>query len=155
MDHNGRRKRETAPRAATPTLFQDANLRVDIYPGSGIREVAFNLQKDPWKSAPKELRQAVAYCLDRKAINEALYAGRSNLGYDTFWMAEHHFQPEGTECIPNLLMMAMHLVNQTRSLRIGCGFNVVPMWHPLRLAAFGTRRLRAGRRSLTRLAAIR
>ena len=66
-------------------LFADANLRVDIYPGTGIREVAFNLQKDPWKSAPKELRQAVAYCLDRKAINEALYAGRSNLGYDTFW----------------------------------------------------------------------
>jgi len=66
-------------------LFADANLRVDIYPGTGIREVAFNLQKDPWKSAPKELRQAVAYCLDRKAINTALYAGRSNLGYDTFW----------------------------------------------------------------------
>ena len=56
------------------------------------------------------------------------------LGYNTFWMAEHHFQPEGTECIPNLLMMAMHLVNQTKSLNIGCGFNVVPMWHPLRLA---------------------
>jgi alkanesulfonate monooxygenase SsuD/methylene tetrahydromethanopterin reductase-like flavin-dependent oxidoreductase (luciferase family) len=30
-------------------------------------------------------------------------------GYNTFWMAEHHFQPEGTELIPNLLMMAMHL----------------------------------------------
>jgi alkanesulfonate monooxygenase SsuD/methylene tetrahydromethanopterin reductase-like flavin-dependent oxidoreductase (luciferase family) len=56
------------------------------------------------------------------------------LGYNTFWMAEHHFQPEGTECIPNLLMMAMHLVNVTRNLKIGCGFNVVPMWHPLRLA---------------------
>ena len=55
-------------------------------------------------------------------------------GYDTFWMAEHHFQPEGTELIPNLLMMAMHLVNVTNKLKIGCGFNVVPMWHPLRLA---------------------
>ena len=22
------------------------------------------------------------------------------LGYDEFWMAEHHFQPEGYECIP-------------------------------------------------------
>ena len=22
-------------------------------------------------------------------------------GYDTFWMAEHHFQREGYECIPN------------------------------------------------------
>ena len=29
--------------------------------------------------------------------------------YDTFWMAEHHFQPEHTELIPNLLMMATHL----------------------------------------------
>ena len=55
-------------------------------------------------------------------------------GFNTFWMAEHHFQPEGTELIPNLLMMAMHLVNVTRNLNIGCGFNVVPMWHPLRLA---------------------
>ena len=55
-------------------------------------------------------------------------------GFNTFWMAEHHFQPEGTELIPNLLMMAMHLVNQTKHLKIGCGFNVVPMWHPLRLA---------------------
>ena len=69
------------------------------------------------------LRKAVAYAqtMDR-------------IGYDTFWMAEHHFQPEGTECIPNLLMMAMHLVHLTTNLKIGCGFNVVPMWHPLRLA---------------------
>jgi len=49
-------------------------------------------------------------------------------------MAEHHFQPEGTELIPNLLMMAMHLCGVTKNLRIGCGFNIVPMWHPLRLA---------------------
>ena len=55
-------------------------------------------------------------------------------GYNTFWMAEHHFQPEGTELIPNLLMMAMHLCGVTKNLNIGCGFNVVPMWHPLRLA---------------------
>src|ERR1700726_2238174 len=55
-------------------------------------------------------------------------------GYDTLWMAEHHFQPEGTELIPNLLMMAMHLCGVTKNLRIGCRFNVVPMWHPLRLA---------------------
>ena len=56
------------------------------------------------------------------------------LGYDTFWMAEHHFQPEGTECIPNLLMMATHLCGVTKNLKIGCGFNIMPMWHPLRLA---------------------
>jgi alkanesulfonate monooxygenase SsuD/methylene tetrahydromethanopterin reductase-like flavin-dependent oxidoreductase (luciferase family) len=36
--------------------------------------------------------------------------------------------------IPNLLMMAMHLCGVTKNLNIGCGFNVTPMWHPLRLA---------------------
>src|SRR6195256_2497182 len=56
------------------------------------------------------------------------------LGYDTFWMAEHHFQHEGYECIPNVLMMAVHLAHVTRNIKIGCGFNIAPMWHPLRLA---------------------
>ncbi len=64
-------------------LFSDPNLRVDVYPSTGIREVAFNVTKDPWQD--KRLRQAVAYCLDRDAINKALYDGRSNLGFDTFW----------------------------------------------------------------------
>ena len=27
------------------------------------------------------------------------------VGYDTFWMAEHHFQHEGYECLPNILML--------------------------------------------------
>src|SRR6516225_8138780 len=44
-------------------------------------------------------------------------------GYDTFWMAEHHFQPEGTELIPNLLMMAMHLCGVTRNINIGRGYH--------------------------------
>ena len=56
------------------------------------------------------------------------------LGYNAFWMAEHHFQREGTECIPNVLLMALHLTHVTKRLKIGCGFNIAPMWHPLRLA---------------------
>jgi alkanesulfonate monooxygenase SsuD/methylene tetrahydromethanopterin reductase-like flavin-dependent oxidoreductase (luciferase family) len=56
------------------------------------------------------------------------------LGYDTFWMAEHHFQPEGYECIPNILQLSTHLAHLTRNIRLGCAFNIAPMWHPLRLA---------------------
>jgi alkanesulfonate monooxygenase SsuD/methylene tetrahydromethanopterin reductase-like flavin-dependent oxidoreductase (luciferase family) len=56
------------------------------------------------------------------------------LGYDTFWMAEHHFQHEGMECIPNVLMAALHLAHVTKRINLGCGFNITPMWHPLRLA---------------------
>ena len=57
-----------------------------------------------------------------------------DLGYDEFWMAEHHFQPEGYECIPNLLMLSLYLASNTKRLKFGCGFNITPMWHPLRLA---------------------
>src|SRR5438045_9183093 len=49
------------------------------------------------------------------------------LGYDTL-------QHEGYECLPNILMLAVHLAHITKQLRIGCGFNIAPMWHPLRLA---------------------
>ena len=55
-------------------------------------------------------------------------------GFETLWFAEHHFQREGYECIPNVLMLAVHLSHLTKNLKIGCGFNVTPMWHPLRLA---------------------
>ena len=56
------------------------------------------------------------------------------LGYSTLWLAEHHFQHEGYECIPNILMLAVHLAQHTERIKIGCGFNIAPMWHPLRLA---------------------
>jgi alkanesulfonate monooxygenase SsuD/methylene tetrahydromethanopterin reductase-like flavin-dependent oxidoreductase (luciferase family) len=56
------------------------------------------------------------------------------LGYDTLWLAEHHFQREGYECIPNILMLSLWLAQHTTRLKFGCGFNVLPMWHPLRLA---------------------
>ena len=57
-----------------------------------------------------------------------------DLGYHTLWLAEHHFQREGYECIPNILMLAMHLTSITKKLKIGSGFNITTMWHPLRLA---------------------
>jgi alkanesulfonate monooxygenase SsuD/methylene tetrahydromethanopterin reductase-like flavin-dependent oxidoreductase (luciferase family) len=30
--------------------------------------------------------------------------------------------------------MALHLAHRTKNIKIGCGFNITPMWHPLRLA---------------------
>jgi len=73
----------------------------------------------------------LATALDKAQAMAVLMDG---LGYNAFWMAEHHFQREGTECIPNVLMMALHLTHVTKRLKIGCGFNIAPMWHPLRLA---------------------
>ena len=66
--------------------------------------------------------------------SEAIAKALDENGFDTMWMAEHHFQPEGYECIPNLIMLNVHLSHLTKNLKFGCGFNIAPMWHPLRLA---------------------
>ena len=65
---------------------------------------------------------------------EAIAKTLDTNGFDTMWMAEHHFQPEGYECIPNLIMLNVHLAHLTKNIKFGCGFNIAPMWHPLRLA---------------------
>jgi alkanesulfonate monooxygenase SsuD/methylene tetrahydromethanopterin reductase-like flavin-dependent oxidoreductase (luciferase family) len=65
---------------------------------------------------------------------EAVAKKLDEIGFDTLWLAEHHFQHEGYEVLPNILMAAVHLAHVTKRLRIGCGFNIAPMWHPLRLA---------------------
>ena len=56
------------------------------------------------------------------------------LGFYALWMAEHHFQREGYECIPNTILLGTHLASRTERLKFGCAFNIVPMWHPIRLA---------------------
>ncbi len=81
---------------------------------------------------------------DRRYTNERLVqsydtAARAaklmdELGYYALWMAEHHFQREGYECIPNIILLGTHLASQTKRLKFGCAFNISPMWHPLRLA---------------------
>ncbi|MBV9133122.1 MAG: LLM class flavin-dependent oxidoreductase, partial [Chloroflexi bacterium] len=68
------------------------------------------------------------------AMAESVAHVMDELGYDTLWLAEHHFQREGYEVIPNLILMGTYLATQTRRLKFGCAFNVTPMWHPVRLA---------------------
>ena len=88
------------------------------YAGTAVNDRSFS-DEDLATVFPKA--EAIAKLLDR-------------LGYDTFWMAEHHFQTEGYECIPNLLLLDVHLAHLTKNIKLGCAFNIAPMWHPLRLA---------------------
>ena len=64
----------------------------------------------------------------------ALAKHLDDLGFYCLWTAEHHFQREGYECFPNLILLGVHLAGLTQKLKFGAAFNVVPMWHPLRLA---------------------
>src|SRR6202790_1470115 len=68
------------------------------------------------------------------AKTEAIAKQMDRLGYHMLGLAENPFQFEGYECLPNILMTAVHLAHVTKQLKIGCGFNITPMWHPLRLA---------------------
>jgi alkanesulfonate monooxygenase SsuD/methylene tetrahydromethanopterin reductase-like flavin-dependent oxidoreductase (luciferase family) len=70
------------------------------------------------------------------AHHELLACGElaEELGFDSFWLTEHHFQHEGYEVVPNGLMFSAFLAARTTTLRIGTMFNVVGQWHPLRLA---------------------
>jgi alkanesulfonate monooxygenase SsuD/methylene tetrahydromethanopterin reductase-like flavin-dependent oxidoreductase (luciferase family) len=71
---------------------------------------------------------------------EAYFNGREiaqtmdDLGYYCLWTAEHHFQHEGYEVLPNLSLYSTWLATQTKRLKFGCAFNILPMWHPIRLA---------------------
>jgi alkanesulfonate monooxygenase SsuD/methylene tetrahydromethanopterin reductase-like flavin-dependent oxidoreductase (luciferase family) len=65
---------------------------------------------------------------------DAIAQRMDETGWHALWLAEHHFQHEGYEVLPNVLMSALHLAHVTKRLKIGCGFNIAPMWHPLRLA---------------------
>ena len=73
-------------------------------------------------------------------LSEVFWAARDvarlldEVGYYCFWTAEHHFQREGYECLPNLIQLGLWLATQTRRLKFGCAFNILPMWHPIRLA---------------------
>ena len=73
-------------------------------------------------------------------LREAFFTARDiarlmdELGYDVLWTAEHHFQREGYEVFPNLIQLGLWLATQTSRLKFGCAFNVLPMWHPIRLA---------------------
>jgi alkanesulfonate monooxygenase SsuD/methylene tetrahydromethanopterin reductase-like flavin-dependent oxidoreductase (luciferase family) len=56
------------------------------------------------------------------------------LGFDSFWLTEHHFQYEGYEVVPNGILIGAILAERTERIRIGMAFNIVPQWHPLKLA---------------------
>ncbi|MDH4117527.1 MAG: LLM class flavin-dependent oxidoreductase [Acidimicrobiia bacterium] len=56
------------------------------------------------------------------------------IGYDSYWFTEHHFQYEGYEVTPNALLLGTWLAAKTERIRLGALFNIVPQWHPLRLA---------------------
>jgi alkanesulfonate monooxygenase SsuD/methylene tetrahydromethanopterin reductase-like flavin-dependent oxidoreductase (luciferase family) len=85
-------------------------------------------------TAPIDRRYGQADFVKHYRDLEVIARAADDLGYDSIWLAEHHFQHEGYEVVPNIILMSAFLAERTRRIKYGGMFNVVPQWHPLRLA---------------------
>jgi alkanesulfonate monooxygenase SsuD/methylene tetrahydromethanopterin reductase-like flavin-dependent oxidoreductase (luciferase family) len=56
------------------------------------------------------------------------------LGYDAFYMTEHHFNTEGAEYSPNPLLTQAAVASRTKRIRLGQAANIINWWHPIRFA---------------------
>jgi len=83
---------------------------------------------------PQDRRYGQADFLKVYADLEAYARAAERLGFESMWLAEHHFQHEGYEVVPNAVLLSAFLAGRTTSLKFGAMFNVLPQWHPLRFA---------------------
>jgi len=65
-------------------------------------------------------------------IRQGVLADR--VGFDYYWMSEHHFIFEGGELSPNPIQSETAIAALTKRIRIGQAANILPWHHPLRLA---------------------
>ncbi len=65
-------------------------------------------------------------------VRQGILADR--LGFNYFFMTEHHFQPEGAEFSPNPLLAETAIAAHTKRIRLGQAANIVTWWHPVRIA---------------------
>lgn len=56
------------------------------------------------------------------------------LGWDYFFLTEHHFFPEGLEFSPNPLLIQSAVAAHTSRIRLGQAANILTWWHPIRIA---------------------
>jgi alkanesulfonate monooxygenase SsuD/methylene tetrahydromethanopterin reductase-like flavin-dependent oxidoreductase (luciferase family) len=83
------------------------------------------LQFFGWRDRSIPLEDVYARALERMEIMD-------RTGYDAVWLAEHHFT--GYSVCPSVHLMAAHIAERTRNLRIGTAVTLAAFYHPLRIA---------------------
>jgi len=65
-----------------------------------------------------------------ETIEQVVWA--EGLGYESAWLSEHHFAPDGYS--PSPVVIAAALAVKTKRMRIGTNVLLLPLYHPVRLA---------------------
>ena len=87
---------------------------------------AFNLLQHPEAAQrPEAYRDELEHQLEQMEYAE-------ELGFDSVWLAEHHFSEYGM--MSDALLLAAHVAARTRRVRIGIAVSVLPFHNPIRLA---------------------
>ncbi|MBI1201321.1 MAG: LLM class flavin-dependent oxidoreductase [Rhodopseudomonas sp.] len=89
-----------------------------------MRMSIFSVQ-DHYPAGPRSIQQ-----LYSEVIAQAELADR--IGYDTFWVAEHHFHEYGV--VPNPAVMLASLAQRTTRLRLGTAISILTFHNPLTVA---------------------
>jgi alkanesulfonate monooxygenase SsuD/methylene tetrahydromethanopterin reductase-like flavin-dependent oxidoreductase (luciferase family) len=84
---------------------------------------------DPYgrRHAPAEYAEGYLALIDWAKLAD-------RVGYESFWLTEHHFQREGYQIIPNVVLVSAILAQHTRRIKFGAFFHQTPLWNPIRLA---------------------
>ena len=67
----------------------------------------------------------------RETLEQIVYA--DELGFDSVWLAEAHFNPSFS-VMPRPLTVAAALAGRTKRIRLGIGVSQLPLHHPLHIA---------------------
>jgi alkanesulfonate monooxygenase SsuD/methylene tetrahydromethanopterin reductase-like flavin-dependent oxidoreductase (luciferase family) len=79
---------------------------------------------------------AEVHAANRKTVINQVRQGilADKLGFNYFFMSEHHFQVEGAEFSPNPLVSEAAIATRTSRIRLGQAANIITWWHPVRIA---------------------
>ena len=83
--------------------------------------VFFLLEQPEWTTQARVYADVLAQAADAEA-----------LGYDSVWLAEHHFSEYGI--CPSMAVLMGALAVRTRRIRLGTAVTILPFNHPLRIA---------------------
>src|SRR4029077_14661571 len=101
---------------------------------NGASSLPVNTNKDGVTCNKGSLREVHRAAQETLVIQVRQGILAEKLGFQSFWLTEHHFQPEGAEMSPNPLMVQMAVAGHTRRIRLGQAAHISGRRLPVRLA---------------------